>query len=149
MFKYFTLPFVLLFCFCSALNAQVAKNIQRSGFIDTETLYQKVAPTRVIDFTTQYVISDVWGWSYNGNEYALIGLQSNQPIPNPNQIYLGGSGIALIDVTDPNNIIHIKTIRLPGVDTADENVIIEYLNGNSKKALDLTKEELTKLYPKN
>jgi hypothetical protein len=56
--------------------------------------------------------------------------------------------MAVVDVTDPNSISYLKTIRLPGVDTADEIAIIEYLNGNSKKALDLTKEELTKLFPK-
>jgi hypothetical protein len=76
MQKYYTF-LILLICFTfSGLFAQVSKNVQLTGFIDTETLYQKVDPTRVIDFTTQYVISDVWGWSYNGNEYALIGLQS-------------------------------------------------------------------------
>ncbi|KAA3616777.1 MAG: hypothetical protein D8M58_17380 [Calditrichaeota bacterium] len=69
MFKY-----LLFFFISSLLSAQVAKNLQRAGYIDTETLYRKIDPTRIIDFSAQHPVSDIWGWSYNGVEYGLIGL---------------------------------------------------------------------------
>ena len=45
---------------------------------------------------------DIWGWTYNGREFALICLASKT---------VTGSGLALVEVTDPNNATYIKTIK--------------------------------------
>jgi len=96
------------------LFSQTAKNMQRIVYIDTETLYQKADPTRIIDYSAEYPISDIWGWSYNNKEYALVCLINSLS-------QSGGGGVALINVTDSQNIEHIKTIRIDVEDPDIEN----------------------------
>lgn len=83
----------------SNLWAQEAKNLDLADFIRTEDLYG------VSSFpydTPTFPLGDIWGWSYNGEEYALICLASKS---------VAGSGLAMVKVTNLNNVTHIKTIK--------------------------------------
>lgn len=44
-------------------------------------------------------LSDIWGYSANNKEYALVGLYS---------------GLSIVDVTDPTNPVEVEYLNLPG-----------------------------------
>lgn len=90
----------LLLMGSSALWSQQAKNVVLADFVSTEDLY---GLTTSFPYAAQNApLADLWGWTYNGNEYALVCLGNK----NTN-----GSGLALVKVTDPNNVQMIKTIK--------------------------------------
>jgi len=81
------------------LWAQQAKNVVLANFMSTETLYgQSSFPYN----TPTFSLGDIWGWTYSGREFALICLASKT---------VSGSGLAMVEVTDPNNVKYIKTIK--------------------------------------
>ena len=83
----------------SMLSAQQAKNVVLANFVSTEQLYNISSfPYNTPDFP----LADIWGWTYNGNEYALVCLGSKS---------VSGSGLVMVKVTDPNNVQIIKTIK--------------------------------------
>jgi hypothetical protein len=83
----------------STLLAQQAKNVNLADFISTEELYGISSfPYNTFDFP----LADVWGWTYNGNEYALVCLGSKN---------VNGTGLAMVDTTDSKNAAIIKTIQ--------------------------------------
>jgi hypothetical protein len=83
----------------SMLSAQQAKNVVLANFVSTEQLYNISSfPYNTPDFP----LADIWGWTYNGNEYALVCLGSKS---------VSGSGLVIVKVTDPNNVQIIKTIK--------------------------------------
>ncbi len=109
--KFFHLPLAIyvLLASLSVLQAQQAKNVVLADFISTEELYQ------ISSFpygSGQFPLADLWGWSYNGNEYALVCL-AGKSVQTP------GSGMALIKVSDPNKIERIKTIKRGSHDPTD------------------------------
>lgn len=53
------------------LWAQTAKNVALADFISAEDLYLRTVP---FPFATELSIGGIWGWSYNGKDYALICL---------------------------------------------------------------------------
>lgn len=65
----------LLALYPMALLAQQAKNVVIADLVSTETLYQ----TSSFPYNTaDHPLADVWGWTYGGNEYALVCLGSKQ-----------------------------------------------------------------------
>ncbi len=105
--KCFSIVALSLVCMTSAAAfSQASKNMVLSGFISTGTMYG-----RTVTFSNEGPIADVWGWTYQGKEYALVCLSSNRVINNWDGTYLSGAGVAIVDVTDPNNIAYKKTIR--------------------------------------
>lgn len=95
----------------SALWAQQAKNVVLASFISTEALYNIQTSFPYSTPGTDFPLADIWGWTYQGNEYALVCLGSKTE---------GGSGLAMVKVTDPNNVQIIKTIKR-GNGTAAQN----------------------------
>jgi hypothetical protein len=94
----------------------VSKNLSLAGFVGYQTLYngQSINPS------TQETISDVASWrdSRNGKEYALVCLGE----PG------SGSGVAVVDVTNPNNPVYVKTIRRPGLDATNTPADVQVYN---------------------
>ncbi|MCI0692856.1 hypothetical protein L0337_12735 [candidate division KSB1 bacterium] len=89
----------LVFLFSQTAFSQMSKNMVLAGFKPTaDSLYH-----RTVNFADEGPIADVWGWTYQGREYALICLKSNRALSGGP--YLSGSGVAIVDVTDPNNVI--------------------------------------------
>jgi hypothetical protein len=80
---------------------QQAKNVVLADFISTEALYQISSYPYS---NHEAPLADLWGWTYNGNEYALVCLGNKLDD-------ITGSGLAVVKVTDPNNITIIKTIK--------------------------------------
>lgn len=81
------------------LRAQQAKNVVLADFVSTETLYQASSfPYNTPDSP----VADVCGWTYGGNEYALVCLGSKN---------VAGSRLVMVKVTDPNSLQVIKTIK--------------------------------------
>jgi len=89
----------LLWLGSSLLMAQQAKNVVLADFLSAESLYVRQTP---FPFATELSLADIWGWAYNGNEYALVCLLNDQE---------NGSGVALVKVTDSNKIQRVKTIK--------------------------------------
>jgi len=85
----------LLWIESSATQAQQAKNVVLANFISTETLYNRQTPFPYSTPGTDYPLADLWGWTYGGNEYALVCLGSKTE---------AGSGLAMVRITDPNNV---------------------------------------------
>ncbi|MGH7491153.1 MAG: FlgD immunoglobulin-like domain containing protein [bacterium] len=80
---------------------QQAKNVVLADFISTETLYQ-ISSFPYSDHAAP--LADLWGWTYNGTEYALVCLgNKNDDIT--------GAGLAVVKVADPNNVQLTKTIK--------------------------------------
>ncbi len=106
------LIFALLWLGSNFLFAQTAKNVALADFISAEDLYLRTTP---FPFATEISIGGIWGWSYNGKDYALICLiNKNNSIP--------GSGLALVNITDPNRVWRVKTIkRKPPFDQPIDN----------------------------
>jgi hypothetical protein len=72
-----------------------------ADFVSTEALYQSSS----FPFSNHDApLADLWGWTYNGNEYALVCLGNKL-----NDI--SGSGLAVVKVTDPNNVQIVKTVK--------------------------------------
>ncbi|MCI0694624.1 hypothetical protein L0337_21780 [candidate division KSB1 bacterium] len=90
-----TFPFVLV----DAQGQIVSKNLSLAGFVGYQTLYG----TQSIDPSGEETIRDVASWrdSRNGKEYALVCLGTAG----------SGSGVAMVDVTNPNSPAYVKTIR--------------------------------------
>lgn len=86
----------------SNLWGQQAKNVVLANFVSTENLYKRPTPYPYSSPGTNFPLADIWGWTYNGNEYALVCLGSKSE---------NGSGLSMVQVTDPNNIKIIKTIK--------------------------------------
>ena len=82
--------------------SQQAKNVVLADFISTEQLYNRSTPFPYNDLFAVPSVAGIWGWAYNGNEYALVCLGSKQE---------PGSGLAMVKVTDPNTVQIIKTIQ--------------------------------------
>jgi len=81
------------------LWAQQAKNVVLASFMSTETLYgQPSFPYN----TETFSLGDIWGWTYNGREFALVCLASK---------IVSGSGLAMVEVADSNNVRIIKMIK--------------------------------------
>lgn len=111
IFQPLILVTIFLLGVLSTAHAQQAKNVVLADFLSAESLYVRQTP---FPFANQLSLADIWGWTYNGNEYALICLYSDQD---------NNSGLAIVKVTDPNRIQRIKTIKRGG--TATENHIID------------------------
>jgi len=94
----------LLMIESSILWSQQAKNVVLANFISTEALYNLPSSFPYGTAGTDYPLADIWGWTYSGNEYALVCLGSKSSLTP-------GSGLAIVRVTDPNNIRYIKTIK--------------------------------------
>jgi len=88
----------------SVLWGQQAKNVVLANFISTEALYKRPTPYPYSSPNTDYPLADIWGWTYQGNEYALVCLGGKSPLTP-------GSGLAMVKVTDPNNVQIFKTIK--------------------------------------
>ncbi len=110
--KFSLVALSLAYLIGSAAFGQTSKNIALAGLVPTNTLYG-----RTVNFADEGPIADVWGWTYQGREYALICLSSNKAFSGGP--FLSGSGVAIIDVTDLNNIVYKKTVRYQNAD--DQN----------------------------
>jgi len=76
----------------SNIFAQTSKNMVVAGIVPVNTMYG-----RTVDFTKEQTIADVWGWTYQGKEYALICLPSNHVLSSWDETtHLSGSGVAII-----------------------------------------------------
>lgn len=93
---------ILLLMGSSKLEAQQAKNVVLASFVSTEALYKRATPFPYSTPGTDYPLADIWGWTYQSNEYALVCLGSKT---------VSGSGLAMAKVTDPNNVQIIKIIK--------------------------------------
>ncbi len=92
----------------SILSAQEAKKVVLADFVSAEELYQRSTP---FPYSTSVSLENIWGWTYQSNEYALICLGS---------FSVDSSGLAMVKVTDPNKVQYIKTIKR-GNRTAAQN----------------------------
>ncbi|MGI0016491.1 MAG: hypothetical protein ACREBU_23975 [Nitrososphaera sp.] len=79
----------LLWIGSSATQAQQAKNVVLASFISTEDLYKRQTPYPYGTSGTDYPLADIWGWTYNGNKYALVCLGGKSPLTP-------GSGLAMV-----------------------------------------------------
>ncbi|MCI0556107.1 MAG: hypothetical protein L0287_34635 [Anaerolineae bacterium] len=127
--KYFSVVALSLACMIgSAAFGQTSKNMVLAGFKPTaDSLYH-----RTVDFTKEGPIADVWGWTYQGKEYALICLKSNSDGTNS----LSGSGVAIVDVTDPNNTIYKKTVRYQNANNQNAPLDVKVWNNYAFVAQD-------------
>ena len=90
-----------------------SKNLSLADSMGYDELYQGAGfdpedpDTTEADFFT--TLADVASWQDpdNGKEYALVALHSEDD----------GSGVAMVNVTDPANITHHKTIRYSTIDS--------------------------------
>ncbi|MGH7493693.1 MAG: hypothetical protein ACREOO_15050 [bacterium] len=98
----------LLWIGSNSLWSQQAKNVVLADFVSTEALYDRTTPYPY--GTEPAPLADLWGWTYTGNEYALVCLGSKG---------VNGSGLAMVKVTDPNNVQIIKTVKRAGGSAAD------------------------------
>lgn len=84
----------LVLLFSRITFSQTSKNMVLAGFKPTaDSLYH-----RTVNFADEGPIADVWGWTYQSREYALICLSSNRAFSGGP--YLSGSGVAIIPLTD-------------------------------------------------
>ncbi len=94
----------------------VSKNLSLAGFVGYQTLYgsQSINPTQ------SETLTDLATWrdSRNGKEYALVGLSTAGT----------GSGVAMVDVTNPNSPAYVKTIRHPGGNSANTPADLQVYN---------------------
>jgi len=92
-FSYLLILSLVLTIGSAMLKAQQAKNVVLADFVSTEELYKRQSPFPYGDQNAEFPIADLWGWTYNGEEYALVCLGSKS---------VSGSGLAMVKVTDPN-----------------------------------------------
>lgn len=112
LFLLLTFPFAQVF----AQGQVVSKNLSLAGFIGYQTLYgsQSIDPTQFATLTDLAT----WRDSRDGKEYALVGLSTAG----------SGSGVAMVEVTNPVAPSHVKTIRHPGGNTANTPADVQVYN---------------------
>jgi hypothetical protein len=101
----------------------VSKNLSLASVVGYQTLYNGQS----IDPTQAETITDLATWrdSRNGKEYALLGLSTPGPAGPPQG---SGSGVALVDVTNPANPTYVKTIQHPTSTTTNSVADIQVHN---------------------
>jgi len=99
---------VMGFLYGSAHAQTGSKNLSLSDYINYLELYQSQVPDTIGNNQLFAPITDLASWedTRTGKEYALICLY--QPG--------SGSGVAMVDVSDPGNAFYEKTIRHPDPD---------------------------------
>ncbi len=100
--KHLTFLLAVLFAWEHAAGQVVSKNLSLAGFVGYQTLYG----SQPMNPSGEETIRDIASWrdSRTGKEYALVCL------PIFKQGYIG-SGVAMVEVTNPNNPTYVKTIR--------------------------------------
>lgn len=112
-FIYIVLTIFLISGISSAQT--VSKNLSLADYVSYQTLYNGQS----ID-STVFTIADIASWEdsrYN-KEYALICLEHSGP----------GSGVAMVEVTDPGNAVYKKTIRFSNVDNQNAPFDVKVYN---------------------
>ena len=107
LFTLLILPFV----WGSAEGQVISKNMALADFVSYQTLYngQSINPA------DKATLADVASWKdiRTGKEYALVCLKEAG----------SGSGVALVDVTNPGISVYVKTIRYPHANPSEENAL--------------------------
>ena len=124
MKKHILLPLILFIISSCLAHSQVqaqtiSKNLSLGDFISYEDLYQ----SQVVPVADSVTLTDVASWrdDRNGKEYALVGLLT----PG------SGSGVAIVDVTDPGNAFYVKTIRIHDLDAHNTAHDVKVHNDNN------------------
>ncbi len=115
LFTLFTLPFAWGY----AEGQVISKNMALAGFVDYQTLYNG----QTINPSATKTLADVAGWRdiRTGKEYALVCL----PIFKTGET---GSGVAMVDVSNPNSPAYVKTIRRPGTNSTNTPTDVKVYN---------------------